>query len=82
MGLIARALEEHGIATVCVVMNRDIIANVRAPRALYVRFPYGAPLGPAGHVETQQAVIHEALELLVTAQTPGAIVESAVEWPE
>lgn len=82
MGLIARAAEAEGIATVCVVMNRDIVENVKAPRALFVRFPYGAPLGPAGDVTTQQAVIRAALGLLVDAAEPGAIVEADIEWPE
>ena len=82
MGLIARVIEEHGIPTVCVVMNRDIIENVKPPRALLVHFPYGAPLGPAGHSETQSAVVREALDVLTDATAPGAIVESGIEWPE
>ena len=81
MGLIARAIEEAGIPTVCVVMNRDITENVKTPRALYVRFPFGAPLGPAGHPDTQMAVIRAALDLLRTATQPGAIVEAGIEWP-
>jgi D-proline reductase (dithiol) PrdB len=82
VGLIARALEEQGIATVCVVMNRDIVENVKPPRALFVRFPYGAPLGPAGDGVTQMAVIRAALDLLVSATRPGTIVVSDIEWPE
>lgn len=82
MGLIARALEEHGITTVCVVMNRDITENVKTPRALLVHFPYGAPLGPAGDTMTQQVVSRAALDLMINASVPGAIVESAVDWPE
>ena len=82
MGLIARALEEQGIATVCVVMNRDITENVKPPRALFVRFPYGAPLGPAGDAVTQMAVIREALDLLTGATQPATIAVSDIEWPE
>jgi hypothetical protein len=82
VGLIARALEEQGIATVCVVMNRDITENVKPPRALFVRFPYGAPLGPAGDAVTQMAVIRAALDVLTTATRPGSIVASDIEWPE
>ena len=63
-------------------MNRDIAEYVRVPRALHVRFPYGAPLGPAGDGATQKAVISEALDVLVNAKAPGTIVESTVEWPE
>ena len=82
MGLIARAIEERGIPTVCVVMNRDITENVKIPRALHVRFPYGAPLGPAGKPDVQVAVIRAALALLDLASAPATIVESDVEWPE
>ncbi len=81
MGLIARAIEEAGIPTVCVVMNRDITDNVKTPRALYVHFPYGAPLGPAGWPDTQLAVIRAALALLMSAAEPGALVASDIEWP-
>ena len=82
MGLIARALETEGIATICVVMNRNIIENTKAPRALFVRFPYGAPLGPAHNTDIQLAVVRAALDVLVNAAQPGAIVEADVEWPE
>ncbi len=63
-------------------MNRDIAENVGIPRALHVHFPYGAPLGPAGHADTQLAVIREALALFGSATAPGGVVESTVEWPE
>jgi D-proline reductase (dithiol) PrdB len=82
VGLIARAIETEGIPTVSVVMNRDIAENVGIPRALHVHFPYGAPLGPAAHPDTQMAVIREALGLFSTATNPGGIAESSVEWPE
>ena len=82
MGLIARALEEQGITTVCVVMNRDITENVKPPRALFVRFPYGAPLGPAGDSVTQMAVVQAALDLLVSATQPGTLIVSEIEWPD
>ena len=82
MGLIARAIEERGIPTVCVVMNRDITDNVKTPRALFVHFPYGAPLGPAGNAAVQEAVVRAALELLIGATQPGAIVEAGIEWPD
>jgi D-proline reductase (dithiol) PrdB len=82
VGLIARAIETAGIPTVCVVMNRDIAGNVGIPRALHVHFPYGAPLGPAGHPETQMAVIREALGLFANASSPRHVVECTVEWPE
>ena len=68
--------------TVCVVMNREITVNVKTPRAVHVRFPHGAALGPAHNSEIQMAVIREALDLLVNAAEPATIVESEIEWPD
>ena len=80
MGLIARVLEEAGISTVCINMRREVAQNVKPPRTLFVKFPFGAPLGPAGDRETHRAVIMEALQVLVEATEPGAIVDSARIW--
>lgn len=80
MGLIARALEEMGISTVCLNMRREVAENVKPPRTLFVKFPFGAPLGPAGDAETQRSVIREALEILATAIEPGIIVDSPRVW--
>lgn len=80
MGLIARVLEESGIATVCIVMRREVAENVKPPRALFVRFPFGAPLGPAGDAEAQRGVILEALSVLGSAAEAGTIVDSPRAW--
>jgi D-proline reductase (dithiol) PrdB len=80
VGLIARVLEETGISTVCIVMRREVAQNVKPPRTLFVRFPLGAPCGPANQVETHRAVIRQALDVLSTAQIPGTIVDSPVQW--
>ncbi len=73
-------LEESGIATVCINMRREVAQNVKPPRALFVKFPMGAPLGPAGDRETHRAVILEALQVLIKATEPGTIVDSARTW--
>jgi hypothetical protein len=39
VGLIARVLEQAGIATVCIIMRREVAENVKPPRALFVKFP-------------------------------------------
>ena len=80
MGLIARVLEEAGIATVCIIMRREVAENVKPPRTLFVKFPFGAPLGPAGDVKTQRGVILEALSVLVNETEPGTIVDSPRAW--
>lgn len=61
-------------------MRREVAQNVKPPRTLFVRFPLGAPLGPAGDSETHRAVILEALQVLVEGTEPGTIVDSARMW--
>ena len=73
-------LEESGIATVCIVMRREVAENVKPPRAIFVKFPFGAPLGPAHEVETQRGVIREALGVLENAVQAGTIVDSPRLW--
>jgi len=80
VGLIARVLEEVGIATVCIVMRREVAQNIKPPRTLFVKFPFGAPLGPAGDAETQHAIILEALSVLASVTEPGTIVDSPRAW--
>lgn len=80
MGLIARVLEEVGISTVCIVMRREVAQNVKPPRTLFVHFPLGAPLGPANDPETHNTVIRQALNILETAQEPGDIHDSPLQW--
>jgi D-proline reductase (dithiol) PrdB len=80
VGLIARVLEEAAIATVCIIMRREVAENVKPPRALFVKFPFGAPLGPAGDAETQRGMILEALSVLTNATEPGTIVDSPRAW--
>ena len=80
MGLIARALEEAGVATVRMVMRREVAENVKPLRALFVEFPFGALLGPADDKGTQRRVIMEALTMLITAAKPGTIIDSDLSW--
>lgn len=69
--LIAAELERQGIATVCLVLLREVAEAVRPPRALAVPFAHGFPLGAAGDVEGQRRVIESALRLLeIDAQPP------------
>ena len=80
MGLIARVFEEAGIATVCIVMRKETAQNVKPPRSLFVKFPLGAPLGPAKDAETHHEILLQALDVLDTASQPGTIVDSPVQW--
>jgi D-proline reductase (dithiol) PrdB len=60
-------------------IQREITEAVRPPRALYLRWPFGRPLGEAGHRNQQLHVLLAALELFASVREPGTIV--APEWP-
>lgn len=69
MGLIAGALEERGIRTVCLSSLEAIMEKVRPPRWLHVPYPLGFPLGRPNRPEVQIEIISAALELL---EEPGS----------
>lgn len=64
MGLIARALEIAGIATVVVAWNAGRIRLVNPPRAVITRLERGLVFGHPDDEEEQQRVLTTALELL------------------
>jgi D-proline reductase (dithiol) PrdB len=80
VGLIARAVEAAGIPTVAISLARDLTEAVGVPRALFVKWPLGRPLGEAGNATQQRAVLFAALHLLLTADTPGVIAEPGWRW--
>jgi D-proline reductase (dithiol) PrdB len=80
VGLIARAVEAAGIATIAVSIARDLTAAVGTPRAIFLRWPLGHPLGEAHHALQQRSVIFASLQQLLAAQEPGQIVEPGWRW--
>ena len=74
MCLVAAELERQGVATVAIVLLREVAERVRSPRALFVPFRHGYPLDAPGDPERQLAVIEAALVLLEDrAATPPVL---------
>jgi len=57
-------LEEEGIPTVAISLIRAQTENTKPPRALWVPFELGRPLGPPSDPAFQKRVILAALRLL------------------
>lgn len=70
VGLIQTAIERAGIATVSISLLREVTDVIRPPRALFVPFRLGFPLGEANNPALQHRVIAEALSLLKRTDTP------------
>lgn len=64
MGLLARALEMHGIATTQTSWNPGITRLVNPPRATVTRLNRGATLGEPGDAAQQRRVLAATLVLL------------------
>jgi hypothetical protein len=64
VSLVAAELERNGIATVALALLRPIVEKVRPPRALFVPFPLGFPLGRPNDPALQRSVLEAALALL------------------
>ena len=81
MPVLARTLEAAGLCTILVTPMPFWTEKIGVPRTLAVEFPFGHTLGQPHDTAQQMRVIHQALAVLETAETPGTIVHSPETWP-
>jgi hypothetical protein len=75
VGLIQRAIESAGIATISITLSEEITRKIRPPRALRPGFPLGHPPGYPGQADCQLHVLRTLLKLLSELESPGAIIK-------
>jgi len=80
VGLVQRTIEAEGIPTVGISILKEVTQRVRPPRAVYLRYPFGHPLGEAFHVAQQRTILLDALKALENVTEPGAILEPGYAW--
>jgi hypothetical protein len=68
-------LEEEGLATVAIALIRPQAEHTQPPRALWVPFELGRPLGPPSDKAFQRRVILTALGMLVEGGGPVRIID-------
>lgn len=78
--LVARLLEEAGIATVVLGCARDIVEHVGVPRLLFSDFPLGNAAGRPNDPASQALTLELALRLLEQAPGPRTTVQSPLRW--
>ena len=81
MGLVARVVEESGIPTVVVSTGRDLSAQVRPPRTVFVNFPMGNPFGQPFDKHQQRTILLDALRALESIKVGGAMIDLPYQWP-
>jgi D-proline reductase (dithiol) PrdB len=78
VGLIQSIIERAGIPTASITLCREITERVAPPRALYVDFPFGYPLGAPSDPALQTRITLSALALLSETVPPVIVREFAV----
>ena len=68
--LVQAALEREGISTVSISLLNEVARQLKPPRALWVPFPMGYPLGEPNNADLQHEVIAAALKLLERNDVP------------
>lgn len=70
MGGLAHYIEEEGLATTQISLIREHSEIIKPPRALWVPFELGRPLGIPGDASFQTKVLKSALKLLEASEGP------------
>jgi D-proline reductase (dithiol) PrdB len=82
VGLVARVVEEAGIPTVVVSTGRDLSAQVKAPRTVFVNFPMGNPFGRPFERAQQREILLDALRALELVRAGGTLIDLPYTWVE
>lgn len=77
MGALSHYLEREGVATAQISLIREQTAAIRPPRALWVPFMLGRPLGAPNDPDFQRRVLHALLALF--EREAGPVLE---DFPE
>ena len=68
--LLQFAIERAGVTTVSISLLREVASVLKPPRALFVPFPMGYPLGAPNNPLLQHRIIAAALGLLEKDDVP------------
>jgi len=82
LALVARLLEESGIASVVMGCAKDIVEHVGVPRFVFSDFPLGNAAGRPHDIESQDATLALALALLEAAPAARTTVQSPLRWSD
>jgi D-proline reductase (dithiol) PrdB len=75
-------MEEAGIPTIYLGSCKDMMARVKPPRSAFLNFPLGRQCGKPNDPELQLSILKATLDVLMTASTPGEIVDLPFEYGE
>lgn len=59
---------------------REFTEKVKPPRTIFLKWPFGHPLGEPFNVLQQRAVLIEAFNAFYAIDTPGTIIDVPFRW--
>jgi hypothetical protein len=71
VSLAARALEQAGLPTMTLAVDKDVVESVRPPRASFYDGELGSVAGRPNWPEHQRRILDEALRLIEPMDQPG-----------
>ena len=80
MGLIQRAIEDTGVATIGITLMPWVTEKIKVPRAVSLEFPLGHPVGKSFDPEQQKVILMDAFRALESIKEPGVIFELPYKW--
>jgi hypothetical protein len=80
VGLVQGELERAGISTASVTVRPDVTVGMNVPRAAYLRFPHGNPLGEPHRPDQQHLILEALLQMLETATEAPTLIELPFRW--
>ena len=75
-----RAIEAEGIPTIGISILKEVTEKVRPPRSVFLRYPFGHPLGDAFNIAQQRTILLDVFNALEGITEPGTIVEPGYQW--
>jgi hypothetical protein len=80
VGLLAREIEACGVTTVALALVHELAVAVKAPRMIFLHWPFGHALGEPGNHLQQRTILHDAFSMAPIAPRPGMVVNLPYQW--
>ena len=82
MSLVANVLEQSGISTLLVGTVRDLLEQVKPPRAVYIDNPVGRTFGRPRANRKHAQLLADALQCVDKFKRKGQILDLAGTWTD
>jgi len=80
VGLLAREIEACGVTTVALALVHELAVAVKAPRMIFLHWPFGHALGEPGNHLQQRTILHDAFSMARIAPRSGLVVNLPYQW--